>query len=295
MNSLPNQSKSSSAIFEERMRSDSRTIDDLINLALSGTNEDEMDEALFVLRYRGTWEVYEKSKELCLSESKERRELGVMILGQLGIPERSFPKKCVSFLLDLLITESDNDVLASICYALGQQVYDVRSFRYLAKMKNHSDAQVRAAVAYALGCNCSSSGPEEDHVVRDLIELSQDLDSEVRSWATFGLGTQLDLDRPDIREALYARLSDEDFETHGEAQVGLARRRDERVIDSLLQEFTNQKIGVLALEAIEELGNPSFYPLLIKVRNDRNIESDYLRSVLDDAIWSCNPSKSDDI
>jgi HEAT repeat protein len=60
-----------------------------------------------------------------------------------------------------------------------------------------------------------------------LIEMSQDEDSEIRDWATAGLAG-LEADTPQIREALAARLTDEDLRTVAEAARGLAIRGDER-------------------------------------------------------------------
>lgn len=63
-----------------------------------------------------------------------------------------------------------------------------------------------------------------------LIAWSRDEDAAVRDWATFTLGTQLDVDSRDVRQALRDRLDDANFDTRCEAFVGLARRLDERAV-----------------------------------------------------------------
>jgi hypothetical protein len=40
------------------------------------------------------------------------------------------------------------------------------------------------------------------------------------------LNAQLNLDSPEIRAALIARLDDADDDTRGEAMIGMARRKD---------------------------------------------------------------------
>jgi HEAT repeat protein len=102
--------------------------------------------------------------------------------------------------------------------------------------------------------------------IKALIELSRDKDSDVRDWATFGIGTMIDTDTHEIREALLARVTDPDDDTRGEALVGLARRKDERVLEPLINELTGESVGLLAIEAAEELGNPRLGPALLSLK-----------------------------
>ena len=73
-----------------------------------------------------------------------------------------------------------------------------------------------------------------DFDVATLIEWSRDKNNNVREWATFCLGSQLNVDGEDVRQALKYRLDDADFDTRCEAMVGLARRRDEAGIRPLM-------------------------------------------------------------
>src|SRR5687768_18575105 len=81
-----------------------------------------------------------------------------------------------------------------------------------------------------------------------------DADEDVRNWATFGLGSMIDDDSPQIREALLARISDAHDETRGEALVGLALRQDPRVLEPLLRALRADTVGSLAVEATRDLG-----------------------------------------
>jgi len=63
----------------------------------------------------------------------------------------------------------------------------------------------------------------------------------VRDWATFGLGSQIDRDDTQVRDALMARLEDPDEDTRVEALRGLAARGDERATPPLLVELDGPK------------------------------------------------------
>jgi len=62
-----------------------------------------------------------------------------------------------------------------------------------------------------------------------LLALMQDVDEEVRHWATFGLGVLGDLNSDEIRDALSQRTTDPDSDVREESLVGLAKRKDQRV------------------------------------------------------------------
>jgi HEAT repeat protein len=130
-------------------------------------------------------------------------------------------------LLTLLEAEATPEVLASIGVALGHRA-DARAIGPLLPFQQHPDPDVRHAVVFGL------LGQTDPRAVACLIALSADPEAHVRDWATFGLAVQIDTDTSALREALHARLHDPDGNTVGEAMVGLARRKDARVIAPLL-------------------------------------------------------------
>jgi HEAT repeat protein len=139
---------------------------------------------------------------------------------------------------------------------------------------------VRYAVAYGL------EGFEDELAIRTLIVLSRDSDTDVRDWATFALGSQIDLDTPEIRAALLARIVDEDEMTRGEALVGLARRKDHRVIKPLIKELerhADAEYGEYAVDAAKELADARLLPILRKLKQSATTDV----SELDEAIRSC--------
>lgn len=259
-------------------RTDPRSTEDLIRVALT-LEGDERDKVVSILHWRGTLDVLEAARELCESAAPAERELGADILGQLGVPQRTFPNECFHLLAHTLDRESLSGVLESIAFAFGY-LRDARSIEYLLRLKNHARSEVRFAVAWAL--------PHEDErAITGLIELSADPDEDVRDWATFGLGTQIETDTSAIRDALAARLVDPHNDTRAEALVGLAKRRDEQALHPLMAELARRQFGWLAVEAAAELADPRLYPLLVRIRDEITDLAEYEKQDLIEAIRRC--------
>ncbi len=182
-------------------------------------------------------------------------------------------------LLATMEVETDEGVLDAVCIALGH-IHDPATVPSLARLKAHPSAKVRYAVAFAL------AGFEDRMAIQTLIELSRDENVLVRDWATFGLGTQIDVDTPEVRAALLARVSDADEVTRGEALVGLARRNDHRVVEPLFEElerYHGADYGGYALEAAEELADERLLPVLTRLRQSAGNDA----TRLDEAICRC--------
>lgn len=269
-----------------KRREDPRSTDELIRIALTEEDEDAAWDPVIVLHFRADAEVLEKARELCVSSNAKERKLGADILGQLGVPERAFPEDCFQILAQTLAHESDPIVLEAIAIAYGH-LNDVRAVKLLVPLKKHPDADVRFAVVKGISCH------DDELAIHTLIELSRDEDTDVRNWATFGLGSMIDTDTPEIREALLARITDSDDETRGEALVGLARRKDTRLLDPLIDELTSESVGLLALEAAEDLGDPRLGPALMLLKEEwANDEEDIHIRRLHHALLSCLPHGS---
>ncbi len=80
-----------------------------------------------------------------------------------------------------------------------------------------------------------------------------DADQEVRDWATFGLGTLGESDSPEIREALFHRLSDGNDDVRQEAMAGLAKRGDQRVLPLLIQTLEDPPVSDCIIEAAYQM------------------------------------------
>lgn len=178
------------------------------------------------------------------------------LLGQLGEARAaaSIRPHCADALLQMVATEVEASVLSSIGTALGH-LHDARAVKAMAPFATHASEDVRLGVVLALSVHEAG--------VDTLIQLSADTDEDVRNWATFALGSQLEeVDTPSLRDALVARLEEADGEVRGEALLGLALRKDPRVIEPLRRELASGIITVLAIEAAQRLGDPQFAPAL---------------------------------
>jgi HEAT repeat protein len=141
--------------------------------------------------------------------------------------------------------EKDPLPLVSAIYALGH-IGNPLAVPLVVEHSLHSNADVRHAVAYALGCFAGDS-----RAVDTLLALMQDVDEDVRDWATFGLGVLGDLDSEKIRDALYQRMTDPNRDVREESLVGLAKRHDHRALPALIAELNEPEISMRITDAAE--------------------------------------------
>lgn len=231
------------------MREDPRSTEELIRAALdAGVDDDARLQAVMALHWRATPEVFHAAERLCRSDRAGERCLGADVLGQLGVETRPYREVALPILIGLL-DDPDNDVANSAAVALGHH-HEPRAVEALVAKRAHPSEDVRYGVVFGL------LGLEDPRAIDALIQLSQDQDAQVRDWATFGLGTQIEVDTPAVREALTARLDDPDPQARGEALVGLARRGDPRVVKALVEALSEDEVNDLVLDAGELVDDP---------------------------------------
>ena len=255
-------------------RDDQRSIEDLVNAALCETDEDAVWDCIAALHWRGTVEVLLRAAALGSSPCARERQLAADIVGQLGLPDRTFPAESADVLWGILTQEQDAGVLRAILIAFSH-LKDPKIIEVAHTYVRHPDPDVRHAAVHAL------TGYDDPRAIDFLIELTKDSETHVRDWATFGLGTQLDVDTPQIRAALFERLTDTDDITRAEAQVGLARRGDQRVVAFLAPALTAPSVGSLSLEAAEAIASPALRQHLIALRGRSDIKPTLLQSAID--------------
>ena len=227
---------------------------ELLDAALTAARTDGTDQSdvrwsfVRALHRRPEKTIFERAASWCTNPDVVERTLGADVLAQLGSApgggSRPFAAESAAILSGLL-RDREERVIMSALYALGHLSAGDPSG--IAPLSKHPSSGVRHAVAYALG------GRADELSIRVLIDLSNDVDKEVRDWATFGLGSLSEVDTPELREALISRLSDEDAEVRGEALIGLAKRGDRRAISPVITALKSGTVDSLTLEAAEEL------------------------------------------
>ncbi len=256
---------------------DPRTTAELVSVALTETDEETAWDAVRALHWRGGLDVLERAKQLTESKCSRERRLGADLLGQLGVPERTYPDQCRSILRSMLTEVETAEVLRAVLVAVTHQ-NDIEAIPLAVGFSTHPDSDVRHGVVLALSIHL---GHEVPQALETLIQLSNDSCEHVRDWATFALGTLIEIDTKQIRDALADRLSDPDFDTRGEALVGLAQRKDVRVIAALQRELESDCIGCLAIEAAEMIASNELYPLLVDLRGWWDIDVNLLERAIE--------------
>ena len=246
--------------------------------------EDVAREAVAILHYRGTHLEFEIARELASDRDPARRSLAADILGQLGWDERTCLEESVDILLNLL-DNSDSGVVAHAATALGFRNHP-RAIPRLLRQLPDTDARVRLGVVHGLSTH------NDLDAVGGLIRLTVDDDRDVRDWATFGLGSLTDVDTPELREALLARMSEDDDEIRGEALIGLARCHHPNALSLVRDELSRPFAGDWPIEAAELLANTSLYPTLQAVRESLSPEDKaHFKRSFDAALDACKPTE----
>ncbi len=160
-------------------------------------------------------------------------------------------------------TAEPDDLAEAVDAAAGEAA----AYSTVLGLVDHDAAAVRTAVARTLPhlATMELNEPFLAFAVEALLSLAADPDGEVRNWACFGLGTQLDdVDGPLVREALVARLRDRHGEARREALIGLARRRDPRALPAVRSALGHDDVWLLEVEAAGALGDPSLHELVLR-------------------------------
>ncbi|HVQ44180.1 MAG TPA: HEAT repeat domain-containing protein [Candidatus Saccharimonadia bacterium] len=231
------------------------------------------------------WNLLEKIKQdreaalalaysLLDTSAPSERFFAVVLLGKIFNPterhQRAEARHMIAVLAARAARERHPAILTQIGYALGKP-YLREAVRPLVKLSRHPHEDVRYAATGSIVSGIHERAPK--YALDRLFELMRDPDPDVRNWATFAVGTQLDIEANNsdaIRQALLDRTRDRHFETRAEAFRGLARRGDRRGVLPLKhwlerQDQQGKTIWTWEIEAAGIYGDPIFYPALTSV------------------------------
>jgi HEAT repeat protein len=224
-----------------------QAIDEMFAATLSGDYDSDAPwEAVRELHKLGSHEIFDQAAAWCNSHEPLRRARGADVLAQIGTTEHrsdTFRDKSFAVISSMLGRETELLPLLAAIHALGH-IRDPRAVSLVVQFRSHEAEDVRFAVACTLG-----NFANDPVAVAVLIQLTNDADPDVRDWATFGIGSQSELDSAELREALVRNLDDSFDNVRQEAIVGLANRTDLRVLAALLSGLESPGAPSIIIEA----------------------------------------------
>ncbi len=253
-----------------------KTIDQLFNMAIEDIDAPESEDdrvhrawdAIHELReHRASASTLQRAIALCSSAIPAERRVGAGVLGQFSfryLDQPVFQEERFQTLKRLIERElastGEAVVLVDALHAMAH-TRDLRQMDIALGLIEHSLPKVRYATACML-----IAGKEDRRAIAALITLSADTDDLTRDWATFGLAQQMeDRDTPEMREAFIARLNDPDKETQAEAILGLALRKDLRVVHPLIDALGDDEPSWMNYKAAWALASPALCRALLAV------------------------------
>lgn len=264
-----------------------RSLQGLGRIALRHWDSDRGWRAIAELQTRGSPQALDLARRLAASPAWRRRCLGLYIASQLrrgkGVSGVEYARQETQQLFLAALEDPQAQVLCAAVSGLGHRPHP-EALPRLVELTTHRDARLRWQVAVTLGAYKEASATEA------LVQLMKDPDDDVRDWATFGLGSLHDADSPAARAALWEGLEDSDADVRGEALVGLAERRDPRLIDYLLKHLDSNCL-VYDLEAAEKLADPRLLAPLQAIEGSVQAagRKGYWFTCLQAAIGACQP------
>jgi HEAT repeat protein len=279
----------------EALLTDSRSNHELVELAVCADRDDlPYSDYIDTLRLRISDDVIAIAKQLCSSQINKRRLIGIDILLRVGemaglayqavtqelqsddseqhahgirrkalldeqrplIP--GYTREAIEILLPMLDSEDSDGILPDVIMVIANFTDDdPRILDKLLQFVHHPNPYVRFALTRSFG--------DEDRSIQALITLSSDEEVEIRDWASFGLSIHIKSNTPEILDALYQRLDDEDEIVRGEALRGLATHGDRRVVELLLHPAALDVPNDLLWQAMQEafdIDDPRLRPTL---------------------------------
>ncbi len=243
----------------------------------AGEDDDAYWDRVWLLQKRDPDETWSLLQPLTHHADPRVRALVADVLRYLGGIHRPLTEQTVALFDRMLRHDAAPQVLEAIGHALGD-IGVPASVEMMIPYASHPEPDVRFAVVSALLRH------RDPRAIQTLIELSRDESGRVRDWATFGLGNQVGsadpdaqgeaaVDTPALRDALADRLNDPHEDARCEAIIGLAMRRDARVLPVLVREIEKGPKLSLILEAARWAASPTLCPGLRKLASSTDSEA----------------------
>ncbi|MEU5790839.1 HEAT repeat domain-containing protein [Micromonospora purpureochromogenes] len=225
------------------------------------------------------------------------REVGFMVLGRVALNHPPALEELLDH-AEAGCSDVDLRVRVAVAQALGNQSGEQRCVPFLLRLLDDADVEVRQIAVGGLPIVLDDP-TADDPAVTALVGLLADQEPTLRDWAAFALGSQLDVDSPQIRAGLRSLLSELDTDTAeacpaAEAAVGLARRADPEVFTTVADRLTRPDPTSLWLSAAAELADPRLLPALLRLRAPDNEPDDPWVEQLEHAIARCTAGPMDD-
>ena len=247
---------------------------------LKAKNKNFYWDKIFELRKFVDPEMINKCFSLINSKEDNFKIIGIDILSQLGSNRKKFINSLLNKIFMILESTENEKLIYSSLIAIGHNNNKLtqKQIKIFEKFSKSKSKEIRFALAFSL------LSVENQLAISILTHLSRDRSPKVRDWAIFGLGTQIDIDNQQIREALFERCFDKDEQTKQEAINGLAKRNDKRVNDIIFQELKSENFGSLLFDTIISLENgkiflPELERIYKKSKNDLTINKEWLEEL----------------
>ncbi|RZT80660.1 HEAT repeat protein [Micromonospora violae] len=234
------------------------------------------------------------AQEWIRSDEPDVRDVGFTALGAVAL---NYPPALDALLdhADAGCADRDACVRATVAQALGNQSSEQRCVPFLLRLLDDAEVVVRRIAIGGRPITLDEPAAD-DPAVMALIGRLADGDATVRDWAAFALGSQLDVDSPQIRAGLRSLLGESDTDEAypaAEAALGLARRGDPSALAAIADRLTRPDPGSLWLRAAAELADPRLTPALVQLRTPDNEPDDPWVEGLERAIACCTAAMTD--
>ena len=248
------------------------TNEKLIMRAINNKTEHARWENIHELRLRASEALFKQCLKWIKSTDKKEKILAIDILAQLGSPKRPYLTETIEIYFKILEIETNEEILRSVLFAIGHNNQNLtqQQIEKLCSLYQKDHSFINESLIFALGFIDTSKS------IDILIKLSGDSKGYNRDWATFYLG-ESKVNTKKLRQALWNRIHDKHKKTRLEAIMGLAKRKDFRVIEIIKNELHNIEYSIGIFQAILDLKDPKFLPLLEK--NLEQVSSEYITNV----------------